>query len=44
MMGKPGWAVVSYHDKQLPFHEEVISAHALVASITGGFRITASPR
>jgi hypothetical protein len=35
MMGKPGLAVVSYHDKQLPFHEEVISAHALVPSHYG---------
>jgi len=32
MMGKPGLAIVSMHDEQLPTHWQVISAHPLVPS------------
>jgi hypothetical protein len=32
MMGRPGLVVVSYHDDQLPFYQEVVSAHPLVGS------------
>ena len=35
MMSQPGVAVVSYHDPELPFYEEVVSAHPLVASHYG---------
>jgi hypothetical protein len=35
MMGKPGLVVVSYHDKELPSNQEVISAHPLVSSHYG---------
>jgi hypothetical protein len=32
MMGKPGLAIISYHDSKLPTHGYVISAHPLVGS------------
>ena len=32
MLGRPGLVVVSYHDKELPFNAEVISAHPYVGS------------
>ena len=32
MLGRPGLVVVSYHDKELPFYGEVISAHPYVGS------------
>ena len=32
MMGRPGLVIVSYHDDQLPFYQEVVSAHPLVGS------------
>src|SRR5262249_23306872 len=32
MMGKPGLAIISYHDRRLPTHGYVISAHPLVDS------------
>jgi len=35
MMGKPGLAVVSFHDTDLPTYRQVISAHPLVGSRYG---------
>ncbi len=32
MMGRPGLVVVSYHDEDLPFYQEVVSVHPLVSS------------
>src|SRR5439155_24028200 len=32
MMGKPGLAIVSFHDTELPTYREVISVHPLVGS------------
>src|SRR2546422_259896 len=32
MLGKPGFAIISYHNDKLPTHGEAISVHALIGS------------